>query len=50
MYMHMSCDRLYAIPRERYFWDGMYADISEWVNDAHPIAELKQLSQKNIVY
>ncbi len=44
--MHMSRDRLYATPRKRFFWDGLYADISNWINACTSCSRIKAAQPK----
>ncbi len=39
--VHMSRDRMYAIFKTRYYWDGMSADVGRWVGACEVCSKVK---------
>ena len=47
MSVHMSRDRMYALLRKRFFWKGMFTDISNWIKSCSKCSQVKTNLPRN---
>ena len=47
MSVHLSRDRLYQLLRNRFYWYGMFADVSRWVNGCIKCSQVKPTTPLN---